>query len=543
MRSRPRPTTDPRVALFSKSRAAHPSASAALSKLALALLISLPTPLYLPATAQAENSIALPATVPAVREWRSGAGGFDLPATARIVASGGADAVAARFAGDLVRAGRDAVAASGPARAGDVVVRVDPSGPAAAESYRIEIGDTVTATARTDDGARHATQTLLQWFSQTTRIPQGVVTDWPDYPERGLSLDVGREYMTVGFLRQRIRELAYYRMNVLHLHLSDTGGFRLASSSHPEITAPQHYTKAEIADIVSYAAEYGVRVLPEIGFPAHMNGILGAHEELKLRAHSTSPVDAVTDGLLAGSTEGKIDISLPASRQLIEDLLREFVPLFPGDYFHIGGDEYIKDFSRYPQLTEYARASLGPEFTGEDAVASFFNWANGIVRSYGKTARMWNDGIPHGGRIPVDSSILVEYWAAGDGLLPWVGSGYTPADVVDGGHRIMNSGFTPTYWASGGYAAPLNAPPEVLYAWDPGLFVDGSRLRPDQRAMLTGSKLHVWCDDPTAMTEEQMVGPIRARLPIMAQQLWSGTGGAGYPEFTEYVRAVGIPSS
>ncbi|QLY32186.1 family 20 glycosylhydrolase [Nocardia huaxiensis] len=506
----------------------------ALRTLALPLLMPalLLAPLLVPGPAvHADPAPALPVSVPGVRGWEPAAGRFDLPGGVRIVDGGGGAVVAARFAGDLRRAGRAADVASGAAHTGDVVVRIDDSGPAEPESYRIDIGDTVTATARTHAGAVHATQTLLQWFSQTTTLPAGTVTDHPDYAERGLMLDVGREFMSVGFIKQRIREMAYYRMNLLHLHLSDTGGFRLASLSHPEITAPQHYSRAEIAEIVSYAGEYGIEVVPEIGFPAHMNAILAPHQDLKLRPASTGPADVVSDTLLAGSAEGKIDISLRESRQLIEDLLREFVPLFPGEYFHIGGDEYVRDFSRYPQLSV-------------DMVASFFNWANGIVRSYGKTARMWNDGIPHDSAVPVDASILVEYWTSGDGLLPWIGNQNGPQSIVDAGHPIMNSGFTPTYWASGGYAAPLNAPPEALYAWDPGLFVNGVRLRAEQRSALTGSKLHVWCDDPTAMTEEQMVGPIRTRLPIMAQQLWSGTGGLlTYPEFTEHVRILGVPSA
>ncbi|MFC9894596.1 family 20 glycosylhydrolase [Nocardia sp. NPDC127579] len=500
-------------------------------------------PVHTMPTAGAEPTATLPISVPSVQRWEPGSGHFAPSGTVRIVADGAASPIAERLAADLTRSGRAARVASAPARAGDVVIRVDASGPAEAESYRIDIADTLAVTARTPAGAAHASRTLLQWFTQDAVLPAGRVTDWPDYAERGLMLDVGREYMSVGFIKQRIREMAYYRMNLLHLHLSDTGGFRLQSASHPEITAEQHYTKAQIAEIVSYASEYGIQVVPEIGFPAHMNGILRAHENLTLRPQSSTPADAVTDALLAGSATGKIDISMPESRRLVEDLLHEFVPLFPSDQFHIGGDEYVGDFSRYPQLDAYARETLGPEATGADAVAAFFNWADGIVRSYGKTSRMWNDGIPHRARIRVDPSVLVEYWSSGDGLLPWVGNQHGPAEVVDDGHRIMNSAFTPTYWASGGYAAPMNTPPEVLYAWDPGLFVNGTRLRPEQRSRLTGSKLHIWCDDPTAMTEEQMVPSIRARLPIMAQQLWARPpAGLTYSGFADHVRVVGVPA-
>ncbi|MEV6217433.1 glycoside hydrolase family 20 protein [Nocardia sp. NPDC051833] len=483
---------------------------------------------------------ALPVTVPAVRHFDTDAGQFGLAPGARVVGTGAAAAAAAaRLATDLSRSGRVVESAPGPARPGDIVVRVDPSGPAEPESYRVDIGDTVTATARTGAGAGHATQTLLQWLSQSTTLPRGTVTDWPDYAERGLMLDLGRKYLSVDWIKQRIREMAYYRMNLLHLHLSDHYGFRLASVSHPEITSPEHYSRAEMADIVAYAAEFGIEVVPEIGFPGHMNAILAAYPELILHPATTGPVDAATDSLLAGTAEGRIDLSNPAARPLIEDLLREFVPQFPGRYFHIGGDEYVTDYGRYPQLATAAHEVLGPEFGPQDLVADTVNWAADIIAAYGKTTRMWNDGIPRGARIPVQTSVVIEHWTSGNGILPWFGNDNGPQQLADQGRLLNNSAFTPTYWATGGYAAPMNTPPEVLYAWDPGLFVNGTRLRPDQRAQLLGSKLHVWADDPTTMTEQQMVAPVAARLPVMAQQLWTGTGGLGYGVFTDRVRAVG----
>ncbi|WP_280269154.1 family 20 glycosylhydrolase [Nocardia wallacei] len=509
---------------------------------AAALVVLLCLALFpLAPTARAEPGAELPATVPSVRDWSPGAGRFVLASEARIATNDRAAPVARRLAEDLARRARLApTVTTAPPSTGDIVLRIDDAAPAAPESYRIEIADTISASARTRAGLAHAAQTLLQWLSGTTELPRGVVEDRPDYPDRGLLLDVGRQFMTVDWIKQRIREMAYYRMNLLHLHLSDVGGFRLASTTHPEITSPQHYSRRDIDEIVSYAAEYGVEVLPEIGFPAHMNAILAPHPELKLRPARTSAADAAADALLAGSTEGRLDLSRPESYELVEDLLREFVPQFPGRSFHIGGDEYVNDYARYPQLTDHARSTLGPEFTGEDLTANFFNWAAGIVRSYGKSARMWNDGLPHGARIPVDPAITVEYWTGGS-LLPWVGGAQTPERLADDGHSIVNAAFTPTYYATGGYARPLNSPPELLYAWDPTVFVTGARLRPDQHSRLRGAKLHIFCDDPTAMTEQQITAPLRERLPILAQRLWSGTSGTDYRAFTAGVRATGLP--
>lgn len=497
--------------------------------------------LGIPAVASAEPPEKLPPTVPGVQDWAPGGGRFELGGSARIIPSAELEPVARQLAADLARGGRGvpAVEMGAAARPGDLILRIDPSAPERPESYRIDIGTTLSAVARTRAGAVFATQTMLQWLRQSSTLPGGAVQDWPNYPERGLMLDTGREFFTVDWVKQRIREVAYYRMNFLHLHLSDTGGFRLQSEQHPEITAPQHYSKDDIREIVSYADQFGVDLIPEIGFPGHMNGILAAHPELKLMPASTSATDAVTDQLLAGSLDGRMDLSKPDAYRLTEDILREFIPLFPGRYFHIGGDEYVSDFARFPQLGVYAKEALGPEFGAEDVPASFFNWANGIVRSYGKTTRMWNDGMSHTGRVGIDPSIIAEYWTFG--TVPWVGPGKTPDQLIDEGRPIQNAAFTPTYFATGGYATPLNAPPELLYAWDPGVFVNGQRVRPENQYRVTGSKLHIWCDDPTAMTPEQIVGPLRARLPIMAQQLWSGTEGTPYPAFVGAVQSAGLP--
>lgn len=491
--------------------------------------------------AQADSN--LPMTVPSVQDWRPGGGGFALSAAAQIRASPELASVAQQFATDLAQAGRGAypVVIGGQAQPGELALRIDPAAPDRPESYRIDIGTTLSASARTRQGAISASQTMLQWLRQTPAIAGGTVQDWPDYPERGLMLDVGREFLTVAWVKQRIRELAYYRMNTLHLHLSDTGGFRVQSDNHPEVTSPQHYSKDDIREIISYAAEFGVEVVPEIGFPGHTNGFLTAHPELKLQPVSTSPADAVTDRLLAGSLDGRMDLTNPRSYSLIEDILREFIPLFPGRYFHIGGDEYVTDYSRFPQLAEYAHRVLGPGYGPEDVPAAFFDWANAIVRSYGKTTRIWNDGIAHDTRIPVDASIVVDYWTAGGGLTPWIGTGKSPGQFVDEGRSIQNAAFTPTYFATGGYATALNTAPELLYAWNPSLFINGQRLTPAQHDHLLGAELHIWCDDPTAMTEDQITAPLLARLPIMAQQLWSGTGDAPYPVFADRVQAAGLP--
>ncbi|MFJ4652726.1 family 20 glycosylhydrolase [Nocardia sp. NPDC088792] len=493
----------------------------------------------------AANSVAaqqLPVSVPSIEQWRPDREGeFALRDGARIVADGALREPAALLAEDLARAGRAVTVTSGAADAGDIVLEESADAPSPAESYRITSGDRLTITARDTAGILHGTQTVLQWLRQTTTLPAGTAEDRPHYSERGLMLDTGREFLPVDWVKARIRDAAYLRMNLVQLHLSDIQGFRLESRTHPEITSPQHYSAAELREILDYARSYGIEIIPEIDMPGHMNAILAQHPDLVLRPGRTTPLDAVQDKLTGGSNDGKIDLTDPAAYQLISDILHEFLPQFPGRYWHIGCDEYVSDYSRYPQLADYAVRTYGPGAAPGDVIIGFANWAADIVESFGKTARVWNDGFDHPGVLSPKPELVVQYWSASAGGLPWLPGGRTPADFAAAAHPLLNAAFTPTYFTTGGPSAALNAPPELLWAWDPGLFVDGQRLPEADRPLLRGSMLFLWCDDPNALSPEQIVAPVRERLPIMAQQLWSGTGGISYPDFRSRTGTVGWP--
>lgn len=319
-----------------------------------------------------------PITLPALRTWTAGGTAFTFAAGTRVVAADQSlKATADTFAADLKSlTGVDVPAVVGAAGTRDIELRTGtaPGGP---EGYRMTVAPKLIIQGSTGDGVFHGTRTVLQLVRQNRTIPGGTATDWPLYAERGLMLDVGRQYMSLEFLRARVRELSYLKLNQLHLHLSDRPGFRLESTKHPEITAPQHYTKQQMRELVGYAAKYHVQVVPEIDMRGHMDAILAKHPELKLVSKSGA-VD-----------HGAIDLSKPAAYTLMKDLITEYLPLFPGKYWHIGADEYVTDHSQYPQLEAYAKAKYGPSATGKDAYYGYMNWANDVVRGKGKTARMW----------------------------------------------------------------------------------------------------------------------------------------------------------
>ncbi|MFD9355816.1 family 20 glycosylhydrolase [Streptomyces sp. NPDC060031] len=475
--------------------------------------------LALPAATPAQAAAGPPQTVPALRQWTSAAGTYTFTDTSRIVVDPAASSQlgdeAATFAEDLgALTGRSVAVVTGSAATGDIGLGLgDATLPA--EGYRMTVAGALTIQAGTDTGAFHGTRTVLQLLHQSASVPAGTAVDWPAKAERGLMVDQGRKFFTVDWLKQHIKELAYLKLNYFHFHLSDTYGFRLESSTHPEIVSTDHYSKQDIADLVALGRKYHVTIVPEIDTPGHMNAVLAAHPELKLKSSS----GAVSPDF--------IDLSLPGSYALIKDLVNEYLPLFPAPYWHIGADEYVTDYGKYPQLLSYARSHYGANATAKDTYYGFVNWADDLVRAGGKTTRMWNDGIKSGdGTVKPNAGILVEYWYS---------YGLTPQQLADAGHVVANESWTPTYYVLGG------AKPDTKWmyeTWTPDRFEGGTTVSDPSKN--PGSLIHVWCDNPTAETEDQIAAGIMYPLRALAQQTWGSQKlTPTYAAFTPIAAAVG----
>ena len=467
---------------------------------------------------------AAPRTIPALREWTGGTGGYTFANTTRIVRNT-ADATA--LAGDSQTLADDLKSLSGytiaqvsgttaDLRAGDVFLSLGNTDSAlGSEGYALSITDRISVTAGAEGGVFEGTRTVLQLLHQGFTVPQGTARDWSSYPERGLMVDDGRKFFTPGWLSDEVKELAYLKLNVLHLHLSDNLGFRIESTTHPEIVSTDHLTKQQVTDLIALAARYHITVVPEIDMPGHMDTILAAHPDLKLVG---------SDGTV---NNGYIDLSKDAAYSLMQDLITEYLPLFPAPYWHIGADEYVTNYSNYPQLLTYARAHYGANATAKDTYYGFVNWADGLVKAGGKTTRMWNDGIRSGdGTIAPNADITVEFW---------YNYGLSPQQLVDAGHTVANESWDPTYYVLGG------AKPNTQWGyetWTPNTFQGGQTLSDPTRNR--GSLIHVWCDNPTAETETQVAAGIRDPLRMLAQQLWgSPKPVATWSDFTGIISAVG----
>jgi hexosaminidase len=423
---------------------------------------------------------AKPPTIPAIREWHPAPGAFRLEPFSRVVVGrGGPRGEAALLARELKRP----VVTAEPARAGDIELALgSPDRRLGREGYRLDVGATLHIEARTAAGVFYGTRTVLQLLRRGRAVPAGTARDWPRYPERGLMIDDGRRYFSPAWIKREIELLAELKLNQLHLHFSENEGFRIESETHPEIVSRRHLTKDQVRDIVEFARRRHVRVIGELDMPGHLRAALAAHPELRL----------------PGSTD-KLDISLPAARRFCRELILEYLDLFPGRYWHAGADEYGSG--------------------SEDAYIDFINWLDRLVRSHGRTLRVWHDGLS-GDRLRRD--VVVEWWADH--------AGPTPRQLLGQGHRVLNAGWWPTYYVAGGPFGKAHPSPRVAYErWQVNLFgglalnspTPGSLQTVRGRSRLVlGSELHVWNDVPFRQSTAEIARGIAPHLRVLAQKTW-----------------------
>ena len=233
--------------------------------------------------------------------------------------------------------------------------------------------------------------------------------------------DAGRLFVSIDWLINHVKELAYFKMNKFHIHGMENQNYRLESKSHPEIVAPQHWTNDQVNQLIAVAKEYFVDLIFELETPSHANAIISKHPELGI-------VDV--NGHINSDA---LDITNPAVYTFVEQLLNETLTLFStSKYFHIGGDEF-PPYSQYPQLLKFAQTKWGPNSNAQDVFLYWINWVAGIVQKANKTAVVWNDNKGNGGVFSVDKKIVMDAW------------GWTGINQLESGYQVINSFQTALY--------------------------------------------------------------------------------------------------
>lgn len=468
-----------------------------------------PTPSPTPTPTRTHALSVPPRTIPAVREHTAARGPGWRPAPGRAVVvapgSGVLDDEARLLARELGLAHRGGT----PARAGDIELALDTRQGGGPESYAVVVRDGRVRISGPDEaGVFYGTRTVKQAVRSGGAVPEGVIRDRPDRPQRGLMVDIARKHFTAAWLEDRIRETADLKLNQLGLHFSDDQAFRIESTTHPEVVSDPHLTKAEVRRIIALADSLHITVIPEIDSPGHLGAVLAAHPSLRLRSASgTMP-------------RGAVDIANPASAALVDDLLREYAELFPGPYFHVGADEYAALMARdpeatYPALAAEARRRYGAGARVQDLAMGWLNDRAAVVRGAGKQPKAWNDGFFRGGVVRADQGIEVEYWTGREiGARP-------PAEYLAEGRTVVNVNDRYLYYVLGEpnqFTYPTGR--EIYESWTP-LVLRGTTPVPSRYSgRIAGARFAVWCDLANAQTQAQVAAGIRLPLRALAQRVW-----------------------
>ena len=334
------------------------------------------------------------------------------------------------------------------------------------ESYRLQIAPGgVTVEAQRICGAQHALTTLAQLAAGSGHLPVGRIEDKPRYPWRGLMLDVARRFMSLAVLLEVIDAMAFYKLNVLHLHLSDDQGFRVQSAAYPRLASSASYSRSQLRELVGRAAERGIRVIPELDMPGHVTSWLAAYPDWGPRrpkasgddrhidrqqepaAHAETPLPGAASKRF-GPHPAVLNVADEAVYQVIDNLFGELAEIFPDPYVHIGGDEVLPGW----WLKSDAVAAFMQRHELGDAVAlqAHFNArVAALAAGHGKRLIGW-DEVLNGG---APAGMVVQAWR-----------GATARDrALAAGHACVESS---------GYYLDLFFPADVHHAWDPQAPVD-----------------------------------------------------------------------
>ena len=389
-----------------------------------------------------------------------------------------------------------------------------------AENYGLVVtADSVAVTGSAPAGLFRGIQTLRQLFpfgieAENSVIKMGNwllppvhIDDHPRFAWRGAMLDVSRHFFTVDEVKQYLDILALYKFNVLHLHLSDDQGWRIEIKSRPELTAlgavtqvggreGGYYTQADYQEIVRYAAERFITIVPEIDMPGHTNAMLLGHPDLSCGRQAPAPYTSIRVGFsaLCPDREG--------TWALVDDIVREIAAITPGAYFHIGGDE-VETLTR-------------------DQYAAFVERAQDIVTRHGKRMIGWEE-IYKGRLRP---TTLVQQWRSDSArnAIPYGAKIImSPAKKVYIDMKYSQATELGLRWAG-------IVTVRTTYDWDPAAYIAGVA-----EENIAGVEAPLWAESIRNITAAQFLA--MPRLPAIAEVAWTPQAARRWDDFRHRLAA------
>ncbi len=426
--------------------------------------------------------------------------------------------------------------------------------------YRLQVDKNGVVILGNDaEGVFHGIQSFLQLLPTAGKpaaiaIPYLLINDYPRFAYRGLHLDVGRHFMPVDFVKRYIDYLAFHKLNYFHWHLTDDQGWRIEIKKYPKLTSvgawrhgtiigrypgtgtdnkPHggYYTQDEVRDIVKYAAERYVTVIPEIEMPGHASAAIAAYPELSCFPDEPTIRYYPKASAWAGDSTGKQviqswgvydDVFVPSENtfKFLENVLDEVMALFPAKYIHIGGDECPK--------TNWKKSAFCQELIKEKGLKDehglqsyFIQRMEKYINSKGRSIIGW-DEILEGGLAP---NALVMSWRGEEGGIAAAKENHevimTPGSHVYFDHSQSRNDDSVTI---GGFL-----PLDKVYSYEP----IPAELPADKAKFVLGAQANVWTE--YINNPKKVEYTIFPRLGALSEVLWSPREKRNWKQFEQKV--------
>ncbi|HEX8764051.1 MAG TPA: family 20 glycosylhydrolase [Candidatus Acidoferrum sp.] len=363
------------------------------------------------------------------------------------------------------------------------------------ESYVLEVSSAgAKLTAPTPLGTMHGLQTFLQLVDVSSdgfAAPAVTVQDKPRFPWRGLMIDVARHFVSLDVLHRNLDGMEAVKMNVFHLHVTDNQGFRVESKKFPKLhemgSDGLYYTQDEVRDLIAYARDRGIRVVPEFEMPGHSTAIFVGYPEI---ASGPGPYQIERRW---GVMDPAMDPTNEQTYKFLDQLIGEMAKLFPDQFFHIGGDEVNgKQWDANPKIQEYMRAH---GIKNNQALQAYFSKRlQPIVAKHGKSMIGWDEILDPS--LPKDITIQ-----------SWRGQASLAAAAKQGYRGLLSNG----YYLDLGWSAARH------YASDP-LSGEAANLSPEEKQRILGGESTMWLEYVNAENIDSRIWPRNAAI---AERLWS----------------------
>jgi hexosaminidase len=415
------------------------------------------------------------------------------------------------------------VAKSAPGRGQEISFVLEPMPGAVAGAYRLQVRESaITIWAAEAAGAFNAAQTLLQLLPPgdaarrtasrpSIAVPALDISDAPRFAWRGLTVDVARHFFGVATIKRVIDSMAAYKLNVLHLHLTDDTGWRIAIRGYPKLTTigargdlsdpngpARFYTAEDIRSIVRYAAERQIEVVPELEMPGHSGAAARAYPQFFDGGNTYNPAN-------------------PGTYRFIDAVLTEVTQLFPGRYIHFGGDEVNANdtgWSRLPEVVAMAReldpSSEKPNF--KPVEAEFARRVVQLIRKHNRTPMGWDEIISAG----LNADTLVQWWRMDKPEVMRTALNQGQSVVLSPADRMYldypaGLGEPGAPW-EGNTGGPMSV--EKIAAWEP-LPAD---LGSEQKARVLGIEAALWTE--LVRSESYFEFMLYPRMAAVAEVAW-----------------------